>query len=490
MSGQINSKPPAVFLNCAYTNSTNEEQELQFSIRRQENILPENPSNYNCYVSRWYLDSNSIPSFRITSDIQSDYYVGVVQKTTKKEYRLASISTLPVIDLYSEKEFIDLINLSIDRSYMYLLGNMTNQTTEVVFTANNVHTGYGEISGVPFSTYYQFSPTSTSGYSDTCNYVSINFTIEYPSTYKEFDYDVYLRNTYSGKQVLVTSCLSGPFSGTTFCDWAQYNLDDDSIDFTAKNVKPTEYFSTFKGDKLSGPWRLIIIPKTTPNETFNYAVHVLNFTFRAGQTKTTISQQPYFSPFITVNPSTNYLELNYTDAWRKSNYSLIVSPKIYSMLGYQASYITVANSIGETNTSVSGWNLMLPSGSFSAADPQNSWNVCTQPSNTFETFCDIEAILLTTSMNIVLEQDILAPRGGNKILASFIVDKYSATSYQFNMTGDNKRGFRLTQTDELNSFEMQFMIKRKNQINPAAKEEVLKLPPGGYSDVLLIFENF
>jgi hypothetical protein len=493
-------------INCAYTNTTNADQELKFSIRRQENILPSNPSNYDCYVSRWYLDSNAIPSFRITADNQSDYYAGIIFKTSFDTF--GTVVNFPIIDLYSEKEFIDLINQAVEQSYQYFSGNtnlMAIKTTESVYSESGIiFLGYSSSLSY-IQSYYEFTPTSTSGYTNTCNYIRVSFTfsdtLNSSFTYYDNVFEIYLKNMDSGKQVLLTNNLKTSYNQTVFCDWGQYNqedlpvnasatLPDGSTNYNGKTVKPSKMFSIFKGDKLSGAWRLIIVPMNNQSNTFNYALLIRNFKFYAGQNLSTMSAFPTYAPYLSVDTSSN-LQINYTDSWKKSTLSLFVSPKIYSMMGFNASYLTLGASksirtdslSATTVSSLGGYSIPLPVGSYSTSSPQTSWKIYTQPSSTFETFCDIEAILLTTTMNIELEQDILSPIGGNKVLMSFIVDKYSATNYQFNMTGDNRIRFRLTQTQDLTSFEMQFMIKRKNQ-TPASSLYMMQ-----YNELIPILSN-
>lgn len=489
-------------LNCSFTNTTDSNKELVFDVKRQENILASNPSSYDVYVSRFYIDSAAIPSFRITETIKNDYYVGVMYKNFNTNFIRTML--LPVKDFYAEKDFIDSINQNLERAYYNMLQNMVVDSSHILTKLF----ASGDPSILFNSTSYATLTTSAVpgdfSLTNSVNYLSVFINVISLTTSSNLTgvtFSLYIKNLISNVEVLVSNKITTDCKNIWFSDFGALSQDQmfnaGSSSFTGQNntFRPLEMLNIYKGTQAAGPWAAKLVPNATiGGSSFNLTAGVSLY---YGCSNPIISAFPTSNPYFIVDDSTKKIGIKYTDAWKLSGVQIVLSPKLYAMMGFDAELLTASqrsvppyiNSLdGDVQTyPFMGYILSLPDIGYNWTNMQTTWRTFYQSISTYETLCDIESIDLITSMNIELQQDLLADRGGQKVLTNFLISEYSGTSYQYIMTGDNKRRFRMNQVGELTSFQLRFVVRRKDQINFSTFETV-QLAPGMFSNILLIFE--
>jgi hypothetical protein len=463
-----------VSVNMPFINSGNTPTELKFSVVRHDNIVDDNPSLYDVFVSRWYLDSSLVESFRISSTNQTDYWMGVKANGDGDNYgiRKSYLPTCDKVQLYGEQDFLDQMNHSINNAYTNyglehastsLNYGLSSATATGTFTQDTPHVDFA----VPSLAY----PDEAYDYHLTINSIVVN--TDAPNV----DFSLSLFNQTIDLQIMVSRNNFRSLAGKSFADWAAYDIDNDDHLLKQAIFKPVSAFFQFKNKPSNayGLYSLMLTPNTS-GITYSFTV---NYTLDVVIRKSTPEYSyPTFAPVIQLDQSTKLLQWFYSTAWRASNYDIYVSPKIFAMIGFPGSYVA----------SELGYKLRFPQAAFTE---QSQVDMITYPQaiSTVECLCDIESIGISTSMPIAHEVNALGFKSSNRILTSFIVDSYSKTSYSFTATADNLRKFRILQTSPLTNFDISFFIKRKNNDGDALNQsqEVVNLLPGMYGDILLQF---
>ena len=476
----VNDTLPTISINLPFTNDSDLDTELKYTINRQDNILSGNPSLYDVFVSRWYVDSNSIESFRITENNQSDYWVGIMNYYDSNISTVPTIKNLPtrdIIPLYGEVDFLDIINKSLAEIYQYYqvstLGSPYALKDNVAF--NHTFTFAAPT--------YNFSiPNDTDFYPSGYDYRLIFTVNSSPDTVAGFS--LILKNLTSNTRVVImkNNLLAQQNVELRFSDNAFVQFDD-KLNAT-QYCTPVTPFNVLKNTSgnLFGNWQLEIVS----NYSYLWEVTLSNVRLNITARKLVASAVPdsFYCPYLELDETTQKLQFRYNDLWAIGKFEIYFSPKINSMLGFNTKYFP------NINGTKGGYRLILPNIAISNTPSQSNMLLYRQNISTVDAFTDIESVNIDTTLNLAREVNSLSLRATERVLTSFIVDKYSPTNYSFTSTSNNMRKFRILQTGELTSFDVSFYVQRKNQkgyTQDNAPREIIQISSGMYADLLLLF---
>jgi len=480
-------------INLNFNNDSNNDLDLKLSISRQQNLLDNNSSLYDVFLQRFYIDSSKIDSFRITPDNQADYWVGInsLDGTGRVNGNPTSLNQvfLPTYltnRLRSEQDFLDIFNSSLNQVYSNYLGKNRNKNSQF-YTAT--------FSDTVSTQTFTMSTITSPNYDVAVDYQFRIDSITVSSNNNIGLFTFILKNNTTGDQVILCKNGTLDMQSLTFADWGNLNYDQritgialQSAGLLTNVVKPDSPFYVIKNKTGNGmgSWSLICYP-TCPTSLSSGATYsfTVNGAFAIQELDV---QKPiidsFYPPYLELDQSTQLLQWRYNENFRASSYDIYVSPKIFAMIGFPGTYDTVLTS------GAGGFKIRLPSNIMftgpSNTLSQSNFLTFRQNVSTIQNLCDIEAIQFSTSLSIEYEANETTNQKYS-VLTSFLIDAYSATSYSYNATENNRR-YRLTQSGELTSFDIFVYIKRKNILNADNNRELVRIGPGMYANLLLNFQ--
>jgi hypothetical protein len=448
-------------------NETSTNKNAIFSINRTDSFLDPG-KEYQMGILRFYIPMSLISPISQTTN----YTVGIGHKTLNNRelastYSVANSST-------NMNTFIDSLNYSVSRS---LYSFYKAQALESVNSLVQVSTG-------SFVNSFTNASRSDKNFTISSSYTSgrVAFMKITLTKFKvKIGYDAQVENVgFSIKSPDGTECQiisnKTPYlandTTTKNIEIADYNAESQQGPLVdGSSIRPIELFMKFSSKNPVGNWAVHCELGNMLDEveiSFNYEIVWLNDT---EYYQTNFACCP---PFFSIDGSDN-VSLNYSEAFIKSGFYLLLNNSLNSILNFENENVTI-ESIQYKSVKLSSYI-----GTGNTPSQLNVLTVKQDTSSNSKTINDLYKLIIRTTLDV--ESSIIGSDSKltDTTLTDFLLDQYDNKFYTFSADYPN-RLFKLLENGRANRFQISIWIKRKN-----GAEELLTYAPGENVNLLLAF---
>ena len=273
----------------------------------------DNQGDYDLTIIRFKLPSSNVPKFLFKTGV-TGHLIYMQYGTTSNSYAIPSDDSY---EFYSHSEFLDLVNRSMMMCY-----NNFYRTINPAFSNNGDYpNNLTFTNNTPISINHGAQPDATQAVYFKLNISNVSYSGTAPTNMR-------LTLLVCGKQSVVFqnySIQQLQQSGLTFHDGGQWAAADP----TGNNKYPVEPFSKlYYGASFYGSnWQLKLEADNSyhVNMTVNFSIAYANPN----------QITPIYPPFFSID-SNQYLVLNYSPLWYKSNFQVGFNPQMKALFNYYA----------------------------------------------------------------------------------------------------------------------------------------------------------